>query len=86
MPSPKGTTQKAGSSATQHRLLPGRSIPGHSLYPSVTFLGCNFKLCFPRSLSQAIRPGALDTKHQRHKHPGVHPGHTAHSSRMTSHT
>lgn len=45
MPSPKGTTRKAGSSATQHRLLPGLSIPGRSLYPSVTFLGCNFKLC-----------------------------------------
>lgn len=45
MPSPKGTTRKAGRSATQQRLLPGLSIPGRSLYPSVTFLGCNFKLC-----------------------------------------
>lgn len=86
MPSPKGTTPKAGSSAAQHRLLPGLSIPGRSLYPSVTFLGCNFKLCFPRSLSQAKGLGALDTKHQRPKRLGVHPGHTAHSSRMTSRT
>lgn len=84
MPSSKGTTRKAGSSATPAQAASWTlgSVSGHSPCPNVTFLGRNFKLCFPRSLGQAVLPGAWTFKSQRARAPGICPGHAVHSSRV----